>query len=445
VSARTEPGLRLAILYALPALALAVPTIPVAVYLPSFYADTVGLGLQATGLALLLSRGLDVVTDPVAGVLSDRTRSRFGRRKPWTVAGACVAAPALVALFNPPESASVVYLLGVSAVLYVGWTMVAVPYFAWAAELATDYGGRARLTAWREGFTLVGIVLAGAVPAVVTRTGGTEADGLLAVSLVAVAVGVPAFFALALWVPDQRPAADARTHRFSMRGTVRALSANGPFRRLLGAWFVNGMANGLPAALFPLYLAHGVGANETEKATLIFLYFAAGIAALPLWLRLSRHIGKHRAWCVAMAVAIAAFVWVPFLGPGDVMPFAVICVVSGSALGADLALPPAIQADVIDYDRWRTHHDRAATFFAVWGMATKLALALGVGIAFPTLDAFGFDLGGENDALALTALAVIYAGLPCVLKAVSIAMVWNHPITPRRLAAIQARLARRQG
>lgn len=449
MTARPPLPLRLVVLYALPALALAVPTIPVAVYLPTFYAETVGLGLTLTGVILFASRAFDVITDPLVGVLSDRTKSRFGRRKPWALAGGCLVAPALIALFNPPDGATWVYLLGVSLLVYLGWTMIAVPYFAWAAELSTDYSERAKLTSWREGLTLVGIVIAGSVPAIIAGSGGTESEGLLAVALVAVALGLPTFFLLAWYVPDRanlsrsKPKQSIAQTRFSFKNTIHALRANGPFRRLISAWFVNGFANGLPAALFPLYLTHALGASETEKGILIFSYFAAGIAALPFWMFLSRHIGKHRAWCVAMMIAVAAFAWVPFIEHGAIIAFAIVCVVSGSALGADLALPPAMQADVIDYDKWRFDQDRAGTFFAMWSMATKFALALGVGLAFPALDAFGFSSQGDNTATALLALTVIYAGIPCVLKTIAIAMVWNHPISARRLRAIQSRIARK--
>jgi len=213
--------------------------------------------------------------------------------------------------------------------------------------------------------------------------------------------------------------------------------------RLLGGWFVNGLANGLPSVLFPLYLQYGLEADPIERGALILAYFIAGVAAIPFWVYLSGRIGKHRTWCFAMGLACAAFVWVPFLQPGDIALFAVICVVTGVALGADLALPPAMQADVIDLDTLRTGEPRAGLFFALWGMATKLALALAVGIAFPALAAFGFVPGEVNDPAAILALAVIYAGVPTVLKVCAVAMIWNHPLTERRQDIIRRRLAQR--
>jgi Na+/melibiose symporter-like transporter len=177
-----------------------------------------------------------------------------------------------------------------------------------------------------------------------------------------------------------------------------------------------------------------------ERGVLILAYFLTAIAGIPLWLRLSRRHGKHRVWCWAMLLACAAFVWVPFLESGAIAAFFVICIVTGFALGADLALPPAMQADVVDYDTLRTGQERAGLFFALWSMSTKLAGAGAVGVAFPLLAAFGFVPGQGNEASALLALAVIYALVPTVLKTSAICLMWSHPITVRRQQIIRRRL-----
>lgn len=441
-------GTRTVIAYALPAFALAVPTIPVYVFLPAFYAGTVGLGLTATGAALLAARLFDGISDPLIGWLSDRIGTRWGRRKPWILAGGVLAGIALLFLLQPPERAGFAYLLGWAIVLYAGWTLVSVPYVALGAELAEGYHERSRVTGAREMLTLVGILAAATIPPAAATVGATEAAGLAVVAWFAVAAGLPAFALLLLRVPD--PATSRGTHRWMAFGPgLRAVVANGLFRRLLAAWFVNGLANGLPAVLFPLYLDHVLGVGAGVQGMLIGAYFLAGALAIPLWLRASRRWGKHRTWCVAMALACGAFVWVPALPhlPVDAtVAFAVICVLTGVALGADLALPPAMQADVVDVDTLRTGERRAGLFFAAWSMATKAALALAVGIAFPVLDGLGFDPGTANTESALFALTVIYALVPCVLKAIAIAMMWGHPLSERRhravLHRIEARLRR---
>ncbi len=429
------------IAYALPGFALAMPMIPAFIFLPAFYGEA--LGLSAAGLALLIARGIDVVVDPFVGLYSDKWHSRWGRRKPWIVVGGIVGGIAILQLFQPPENVTVTYFMLWSVLLYVGWTLVQVPYTAWGAELSGDYFERARITSAREGMMVIGILAAGIVPTFVSSTGGTEQDAYAAISWMAVLIGGP-FIAIMLWrVPDISRARSETTKPNSSKSFVlqlRHIAKNRPFVRLIAAWFINGLATGIPASLFLLYLEHALQAGQTARSVLTLVYFFSAVAAIPAWLMLSRKWSKHRTWCVSMIIACLAFVWVPLLEPGQVIAFGLICVVTGMGLGADLALPPALQADVVDYDTLKTGEQRAGLFFALWSMSTKLAFALGVGIAFPVLDAFGFSAGGANDATAVLAVAVGYSLVPVALKIMTIFMIWGFPITAARQGVIRKRL-----
>ncbi len=223
---------------------------------------------------------------------------------------------------------------------------------------------------------------------------------------------------------------------------------NLPFRRLIIAYLLNGIANGLPASLFLLFVAHVIEAPAWTGAFL-FAYFFAGVAAIPAWLRLSRVFSKHRVWSAAMLWANAVFLLVPLLGPGDIFWFFLVSVLTGVSLGADLTLPPSMQADVVDLDTLRSGHRRAGIYFAIWGVATKLALALAVGIAFPLLEFAGFNgSAGTNSAGALFVLVALYCLLPAACKLTAVAVLWRYPITAdrqRRIRrAIQYRASRRE-
>ncbi len=389
--------------YAAPAFALAMPTIPAFVYLPAMYAES--LGLATAGLVLLGARIVDVISDPLIGTLSDRHETRWGHRKPWIFIGAILAGLALVRLFQPPSDVTTSYLLIWAIVLYLGWTLIAVPYTAWGAELSDDYNERSRITGTREGLTLVGILAAGAVPALAASMGWSESEGLAAVSWLAIIVGAPTIAVLLWRVPERRitpkPTAHTAISWETTKSAINVLSGNKPFVRLLSAWFINGIANGIPAALFLLYLEYGLHADAGQRSILILAYFLSGVLSIPFWLAMSKRIGKHRTWCWAMMLTCAAFIWVPFLAPGDIVFFAIICIVTGMGLGADLSLPPALQADVIDFDHLRSGRARAGLFFALWSMSTKLALALAVGITFPLLEFLGFSMDGDNTLSAL--------------------------------------------
>ncbi len=408
------------LVYGLPAFALAVPTIPAHVLLPSYYATDLGVGLSATGIAVFAARAIDVVSDPLIGHASDR----MGRRKPFIAGGAALAAIALLALFAPPAGVGALYLGVWYAILYTAWSAAMVPYSAWGAELSEDYAARARLAAWREGLGLAGIALATMLPAVLQWQGRGQGESMLATALLAIAVGLPSLALLLAWVPEVRAVDSNRSG--SLRAALAAAAANAPFRRLLGSWFLNGIANGLPAALFPLFVTVRLGIGEAELGLTLLIYFAAAIGSLPIWLWLLKRIDKHRLWCLAMLAALAAFIWVPLLPEGALLSFVAISVVTGMALGADLALPPAIQADLAGQDRQRTGQDRTGLFFALSTMSSKLSAALAVGVAFPLLGYLGFDPGdGHAEALPV---AVIYAWVPCVFKAIAVTLMWRFPL-----------------
>lgn len=433
-------GLRALIFYGLPGLPLAAVTLPLYIHIPNFYAVDLGLGLAAVGLIVLAMRLWDVVTDPLVGLLSDRVGGRFGRRRLWIAIGLPVAVLGGWLLFRPPDDAGLTYLLIAGLVLHLGWTLVMLPYQAWGAELTGDYHQRNRITAWREGFVVIGTLIAGGLVAA-AGSPATRADALATVGLV-LAIGLPLAVAPALlFLPDPIvPRRAAVIGRREWRDGLRRLSRNKPFVRLLLAWILNGIANGLPATLFLLYVGTVLGQPE-KSGIFLSTYFLVAIAGLPIWLRVAGRFGKHRAWCAAMIWACAWFALAPFLGPGDSLAYMALCIGTGLALGADLALPPSMQADVVDVDTAEGGPAKTGVYFALWGMATKLALALAVGIAFPMLEAFGLETdspatGGEGALV----LALLYGAVPIAFKLSAIALMWRFPLNAETQVALRARI-----
>ena len=428
--------------YGAAAFVLGVPTIPLFVLLPPLYAETLGIGLTATGLVLFLARAFDVLSDPVIGYVSDRLDSRWGRRKPFILLGALLGAIGTFYLLTPGDGVGVWYLGFWAVVLYLGWTLISIPYLAWGASLSADYQGRARVTSVREDFTLLGILAAGAVPALAASFGYDERASLAFIAWGAIGIGVVLFSLLLRGVDEPpRQGKAEQSAELSLRRIIAGMVANKPFRLLITSWLLNSLANGIPAVLFILFMKHVLSASDLERGLLTFVYFLAGILGIPFWLWLSGLIGKHRAWCVAMVLACIAFAFVPALGAGDIALFSVICVVTGIALGADMALPPAIQADVAEYDYFRNGRDASGSLFSVWSMVVKLAFALSVVIAFPTLDALGFDPELPPEKNNLLALAVIYSVIPIVFKICAIFLIWRYPLTARKQSIVRRRIA----
>ncbi len=422
-------------------LPMAAQQLPLYVFLPPYYAEDLGVGLTAVGAALLGARLWDMVTDPLVGWLSDRTSSRFGRRKPFILAGTPILMVSIWFLFVPPEGAGALHLLVWTMIAYLGGTLLVLAHQAWGAELSPDYHQRSRIAMSRELFMVVGTVLTVGL-LMVTRGDVSEVMRLIAWGFT---FALPLTVALALWrVPDSHIAPKRRP--FNLRQGLALLTGNKPFARLIAAYFLNGVANGLPASLFLLYIGNVLQpAEEAWKAVLLLAYFLSAVAAVPLWLRLSYRFGKHRTWIASIVWACLIFIWVPLLGAGDLWWFLAVTILTGISLGADQALPTSMQADVIDLDHLKSGRQRAGLYFALWGMANKLSLALAAGLAFPLLDLFGFNpQAARNSDTALFALGALYALLPVAFKLASIWTVAGFPIGPETQARIQ-RLIQRRG
>ncbi len=427
--------------YALPGLPLAVATLPVYVFIPTLYGQEFGLELATIGAILLAVRFLDAVSDPIIGYLSDHTNSRFGRRKPWFICATPFMMISLFMLFTPPvQDVDATYLLMWSLLLTVAWTGVMLPYSSWAAELTQDYHERTRITSFRESCVLIGTMIAASLPVVMTQFGYASLREHAYGIMVFVAALLPITVVVCGWVVPDVPR--AQTSRLPLQKGIRLLVDNQPFRRLLLAYLINATANGLPASLFILFVTYRLEMPEAY-GSLLFIYFLSGISAVPLWYAVSKRLSKHKTWCFAMLIAIAAFVWTPFLvGPGDYTTFLVITIVSGLAVGADLVLPPSIQADVVDMDTLKSGEQRTGLYFALWGMATKLALGLAVGIAFPLLDMVNFNAdalstGVTNSPESIYWLAMIYAFVPVLFKCGAVLLIWNFPLSQERQREVQ--------
>jgi GPH family glycoside/pentoside/hexuronide:cation symporter len=395
-------------------LPLAMAALPVYVHVPRLYAEVTGMSLSLLGGLLLAARLLDAGIDPLLGGWSDRTASR---RRLIVVALPCLAI-GMLALLHPPALAAPLWLLASLLCTYFGFSLASVAYQAWGAELGVDAGERTRLTASREGFGLLGVVLAAALPGLLAND--------LARGLSALAQWFPLLLLLlASWTLLGTPPSVVRTPASgSFFADLRGVLRDGRFRRLLLVFVVNGIAAALPATLVLFFVADVLQA-ESWSGAFLALYFISGVAFLPLWVLLARRFGRVTSWVASMFVAVISFAWAWGLGAGDVWPFAVVCLLSGAALGADLTLPAALLADLAEQRADGRQADRpaqAGAYFGWWNLVAKLNLALAAGISLPLLEVVGYR-PGDNDAT--WGLAAVYCLLPLLFKTIAAALAWR--------------------
>lgn len=429
--------------YAAPSLVTSVAALPMALFVPAFYADDLGLPLAAVGAAIAVSRLLDVVTDPLIGALSDRLHLPFGRRKPWMLLGVPLFALSLWKIFVPGNAATPTYLLTWSALLYLGFTMIDLPHKAWGAELSTDYDERSRITSWREGISAAGqVLLLGSLVWLAAHGIDTAAEQLRGIAL-AVVVGLPVLLAACVsGVPENEPEGYAHESRSTAAGLV-IVARNPAFLRMVGCvlFFVAGVA--IQGTLHRLVLADVMG-DEVRFPLMILLENLATLAAVPLWLAISVRVGKHR---TLMAAAFWIALWslpLVVLREGDTTILIATIVIRGSSFASILFLANSIAADVIDVDTLESGEQRSGLFFAVWGMVTKLSLALGVLLGTTLPSAFGYEPAAVATSLEVqTPLMAIYGAVPALLMATGALLLWHFPITRERHAQIRAELAAR--
>ena len=386
-------------------LPLAFAALPIYVHLPRYYAETTGIELALLGLILLGARLFDALIDPWLGWLADRwprRRMLFFALWPFALG--------FVALFNPPATFAGLWLVCSLAITYLGFSAASVAYQAWGAAAGSDSLTRTRLVASREGFGLLGVVLAAVLPGLLASdlSLGTERLSWVLPPLLLLAATATFSQVSSGSVPlPVTPMPLLQSLRYALNDIA--------FRRLLTIFIANGIAAALPATLFLFFVADVIGAASAGGA-LLAVYFIAGAASLPLWVKLSARFGRVLAWGIAMLLAMLAFAGAGSLGHGDVAGFALICLASGLALGADLALPAALAADLGE------RQGQAGTCFGAWNLAAKLNLALAAGLALPLLDSMGYQPGNTE---GLGALTFTYALLPLVFKLLAAALLWR--------------------
>lgn len=430
--------------FGFPALTHALIASPLYTILPTFYAANTAVTLAQIGTIAALSRVIDAINDPLMGYLSDRTRTRFGSRKPWLLAAIFFCVISVFQLFSPPADAGWLYFLLWSQVLYTGFTMFEVPRSAWSAEITRDYNERARIGLYVGAFNIAGSlsfylfpVITGAV------TGNSEITGATLVSISWIYILLmPAGILISLWlVPQGEPQPPRKTE---LAGVIASVVRSWPSRRHFAATTLWGLGQGvILGGAFIFYSDYmQMGA---QFAVIMGLLFITQIASLPLWSRVLRHFDRHRVWavCVALPSLLSPLVLLIPKGEAGFAAVIVLVVIQGSLMAPNNFLPGAILGDVIDYDLLKTGSNKAGNLFAVQMVLGKIAIALGGGLAFNALAAFGYQVNGDNTRLAEAGLVLTFLLVPALFHVPMGILAWNFPITRRRQGVIQKWLARR--
>jgi glycoside/pentoside/hexuronide:cation symporter, GPH family len=440
--ASTLPKARLIAFSAL-AMPLNAVQLPLSVYLPSIFAQHFGLSLAMLGVIFLAAKIWGTLTDPITGALSDRGRSRFGRRRSWILAGGVVFGMSGLLLFFPEGSVGAVYLAVVLFFFYLGWSMIQIPFFAWSGELSRGYDERTRVATYQTVAGSTALLLILILPTILDQFRPGDAalklNAMGAFILSTLVIGL----ALTLTAFPEPRATTSATARSSLGRSIRLVLTNSLLMRVLASDFAVTLAQYIRAALLVFFVSTYMELTPWASRILL-LQFVFGILAGPLWMKAGYALGKHRAAILGELIQVMINLGLLFVVPGRLPLLIALTTAQGFAQGSGNLMLRSMVADVADWHRLQTGEDRTGLFFSVFSISMKAAMAAAVGIALPLVAWLGFDPKSlHNTPHALHGLLLVFALGPAIAHLISAALISGFPLDASAHAAIRRELDER--
>ena len=398
--------------YSAPIVGLSAPLFLVQFFFLNYATDVLLMAPAAVALIFGLGRAWDAVTDPVVGAWSDGTRSRLGRRRPWMFIGIPIMLASYLMIWIPPAGLGVTELrIWVAVALFgffTGFTAYIVPHMSLGVELSEDHHDRSRIFGARQIFFTLGMVVAFGTMGYVTNSADQRAaTGFVVWSSLAVFAGI-------LLVPPLFLRERAEYQRRAPAHPFRALLdvLRNPYARIvLFVQFIDSLGAGILGVIAPFFAKYVVKRPDLI-AVLPALFVVSSVASVPVWILISRRIGKKRTWIISMVLTGVSFGSQFFVGENDVWLVSVILVAAGFSFGAGGVMGPSILADVIDWDELQTGERKEGAYSAAWGFAFKAGAAIIVVVAGAVLQLAGFEPNVDQNEAAQLSIRLLNSVLP---------------------------------
>jgi len=420
--------------------------VPVGAILPNVYAKNTAVSLAAIGMVMVVTRVFDAISDQLVGYYSDLTHSRLGARLPWMIVGVPFLMISAYYLFSPPGDAGVAYFATWSLLFYLAYTIIFIPYLAWGSELSGDYNERSRIFAWHGVASQVGGFFLFGAPVLLFALGMADttefgAQQMRIVGLVAVLV-LPLLMVFTVLRGPKARVTTRKTPDF--RGLLETIRCNRPLQLFVLIYLISVIGHGAFGASIIIFLDSYFGLGTKLPYIFICLAVVQILSVYP-WTRVIYRYGKHKPWAlswVASALILPLLMWVDPQGAQALWWVLAILLAQAFVEGLSNIAPGAVLADIVDYEILRSGADRAGNFYAFQNFVIKSAAALGAGLAFLMLDAFGYDVKdpSTNDQWAHAGIFFTALLFPAAMKLSSAALVWYFPIDARRQGIIRRRI-----
>lgn len=436
------------------------------VFYAIFLTDVVGLEPRLASFAALIGILWDAINDPIVGMISDRVRSRWGRRRPFLLYFSIPFGLGFIALWWAPPFHNQ-YLLAATVCLTFMLsdtlqTLVSIPFYALTPEITPDYDERTSLTGYRMFFNLLAsLATAVAAPAIVDAAlagGATQQQGYFIVSALFGGLATIPFLLIFALIRERDNTSNASEPEIPFFETVRTAWKNIPFRFATGLYMFNWITFDLVALALPFFLAYWIAnGNLLQKALGLPLESAVfacllvtSVVVLPFWVGLAHKIGKQRAYIIGMSFWAVVQLLIFAVQPGQVTFILILAVMAGISVSTAHVLPDAIFPDVIEWDELRTGRRREGIYYGVKNFVRKLTGALAIFIALQTLGWFGYQTppAGATQFTqpdsALQAIRFLIGPLGALLIFSAVTMAWFYPLTRERHNRVRSMLERKR-
>jgi GPH family glycoside/pentoside/hexuronide:cation symporter len=411
-------------------------------FLLVFYTDAALIAPALASSALLVGKIWDAVNDPLFGWISDRTASRFGKRRVYMIFGALPLAVSIVLLWRVPLGLSEVAIFAWIAGSFVFYdtmnTLTSVPYYALTAELTGDYDERASLTAFRMVLGVPAYLVGAALTPAIAGLFASKRTGYASVGMIYAVIAATVLWIAAAGIRERKKISESKSETPPLRAFTTTFR-NRPFVQLIVAYLVANIAFALTQTLMAYYLTYQLRMEGQVPLVMGLMLVTVGLFLFP-WKWLSERINKGPAYALGLAI-VGAAVASTFLFPAEPTPLIyLVAFVAGIGLSAQWVFPWAMVPDVVEYDRLETAEYRGGMYYGVWGFSTKLTAALGVALTGLVLQLYGYVPNVEQGARTLFGIRLFFGPVPLLALLIALPLLIWYPITRKSHAELREKL-----
>ena len=401
------------------------------IMLPAFFTEVHGFEISVIGIIIFLSKLIDIITDPLVGWLNDKN---FFPRKVYLLIGGILSGLALTQLFLKQDIDQEIFLFVWLSILYLGWTMFQIPYLSIGYDLEKNYFLRTKLSATREFFVLLGLFCSLGIPMFFSISNEKLLENIVFVATLFGLIGLILFCSL---IPENK-----RTNekKIKFKKVITNLKKNIYFSKIFLVLVVNNLANVFPMVLFAFFITYVLGGDDSNRQTTLFFYFLFAIMGVPFWTIISKKYGKKEVWSLSLFMSAMFFLLVFFLEDGNFLFFIIISCITGFCLGADLIIPPSIQADITDWHRSKFGEDISGVLFSIITFLNKFAFAVVSIFVFGIMGVLDFDTDDEINTNVRLFIIISYALAPILLKLLAAYLLVNFKLKENELQKIQKKI-----